>query len=86
MLRSLLAAAAITISLGMYLPLWQRICSRKTTGDFSKLTQLAILILQFLGLGIALLENARFLTAYYTVQIILVSITTVLIWRYYNER
>lgn len=80
-----LTALALTISFTLYLPLWVRIFRRKTTGDHSKWTWAGVLLLQFLGLGIAWYDGAETLySVYYPAHIVLVGLTNVLVWVYYD--
>jgi len=76
---------ALIITFSMYLPLWQRLVRRKTSGDHSKWTWGGVFILQLLGLAMAWLDGAEvFYIIYYPAQIVVVGTTIILVWRYYD--
>lgn len=84
-MKEALTVAAIVLSLALYFPLWRRLLRRRTSGDHSKLTWVGIFVLQFLGLGIAWLDDAPTLyMVYYPMHILLVGTTMGLVWRFWD--
>ena len=68
----------------MYYPLFKRILTRKTTGDFSKSTQWMILATQAVNGGLALASANWHLVFIYSLHILLVGATTYLVYKYYD--
>lgn len=84
MIKPLLTGAITFISLGMYWPLYRRLVKRKSSTDFSRLTQCCILLIQSLNLVLAVISHAPYLEFVYMLQIGLVGGATYLIFRYHG--
>ncbi len=81
-LRAILTPANMLLSVVMYYPLFRRILLRRSTADFSKSTQVTIVMLQVSSTVVAVYEGAWFLFSYYLLQIVLTSATLWLVYHY----
>lgn len=79
-----LVGLATILALVMYVPLFHRILTRKSTRDFSKPTQWMILIVQLVNLALAMIENAWYLSGLYVMHTMLVGVTLWLVYKYYG--
>ena len=84
-LRAVLTPINMLLSVVMYYPLFKKILRRRSTADFSKLTQAIIVVLQCSSLLVAFWEHAWFLFTYYVLQVLLTTVMLWLVWRFSNE-
>jgi hypothetical protein len=84
MIKTILLAASMVMSAGIYYPMLHRVLKRKATRDFSKTAQWFILAAQINGFALAAVESAPYLQAYYVVQIILTATMLHLIYHYWD--
>lgn len=82
--KTILATISTGLAVTMYYPLFKRILTRKTTGDFSKSTQWMILATQAVNGGLALASANWHLVFIYSLHILLVGATTYLVYKYYD--
>lgn len=84
-MRNLLTTISLLASFGLYYPLYKRILTRRSTGDFSKAAQWMVLYLQLNNLAVAALDHSARLVIIYAVNGVLVAGTLGLIYRFYGE-
>lgn len=81
-LRPILTPINMAVSVVMYVPLFRKILRRKSTADYSLITQALITLLQVSSLIVAASEHAWYLFTYYVLGFILTTFTLALVWRY----
>lgn len=69
----------------MYWPLYRKILTRKTTGDYSLVTQCCVFGMQVLNGAIAFLDHAWYNAGIYLLHIALVGGATYLIFKYHDN-
>lgn len=84
MLKTVLLAASIGITTGIYYPLFKRLLKRKSSRDFSLTSAWFVLAIQINGFFLAVAEKAPFLEAYYVLQIVLGIVQLWLINKFWN--
>lgn len=85
MFRTILLVLSMALSLGIYLPLFQRILKRRHTRDYSKASQIFVVLTQLNGFALATAEKAHYIQVYYLIQSILTIIVLHLIYKYWND-
>ncbi len=83
-MRNLLTALSLIVSFGLYIPLFKRILTRRSTGDFSKPAQWGVFYLQLNNLGIAAIDGSGRLVLIYAINAVLVGAVLALIYRFYG--
>lgn len=84
MLKTILLAVSMSMTIGIYYPLFKRILKRKATRDFSKTAQTFIMLVQINGFALATAEHAPYLQIWYIIQTILTALNLYFIYRYWN--
>ena len=85
MLKPILTTISVIVALLMYYPMFKRILLRKSTGDYSKVTQSTVLGLQILNGTIAVLDHAWYNAGIYLLHAGLVGGATWLIFKYHDK-
>jgi hypothetical protein len=84
MLKTVLLALGMCMSIGIYVPLFRRILKRKATRDFSKVAQCFICAVQVNGFILATAEHASYLMGWYVLQTILTASQLALIYYFWD--
>ena len=83
-MRNYLTLASLIVSFLLYIPLYRRILTRRSTADYSKTAQWMILYLQANNLIIAFLDHSHRLMSIYAVNGVLVGGVLILVYRFYG--
>jgi hypothetical protein len=73
------------MSIGIYLPWFKRVVSRRHTRDFSKISAWFVFLVQLNGLLLAAVENAPFLEVWYVSQATLSFLQLILIYQFWGN-
>ncbi len=84
-MRNYLTLASLIVSFLLYIPLYRRILTRRSTADYSKTAQWMILYLQANNLIIAALDGSHRLMSIYAVNGVLVAGVLILVYRFYES-
>lgn len=84
MLKTILLAISMSMTIGIYYPLFKRMLKRKHTRDFSKTSAWFVMLVQVNGFALATAEHAPFLMVWYVVQTALTATQLIMIGRYWN--
>lgn len=85
MIKNVLIAVSLAMTIGIYYPAFKRIWKRQHTRDFSKISSWFIFLVQVNNLILAIAEKAPYLSVWYIVQSTLCGIQLYLIYQFWNS-
>lgn len=85
MIKNVLIAVSLAMTIGIYYPAFKRIWKRQHTRDFSKISSWFIFLVQVNNLILAIAEKAPYLSVWYIVQSALCGIQLYLIYQFWDS-
>lgn len=85
MLKNILITTSVAMSIGANIPLYRRLCRRRHSRDFSRLSALLVWLCQVTNLVLATEEHAPYLVWWYIIQIVFTGITLWLVVYFWNR-